>query len=43
MIKLLKLAVVGFGLTGTAAFATAPGAFASACCAIGACCGLGCC
>jgi hypothetical protein len=42
-LKIAKLAVVGLGLSASAAFAAAPGAVAAACCAIGACCGMGCC
>lgn len=47
LVKIAKYAVVGLGISASAAFAAAPGpvaqAVSSACCAIGACCGLGCC
>lgn len=43
MKKIIKLAIVAFAVSGSAAYAAAPGAVASACCALGICCGMGCC
>ena len=38
-VRITKLAVIGLGLSASAAFAAAPEAVASACCALGACAG----
>ncbi|MFN3472634.1 MAG: hypothetical protein ACK4ZW_01180 [Blastomonas sp.] len=47
MLKLMKIAAIGFAASSTAAFAAAPGPvtqmIAAGCCALGACCGMGCC
>jgi hypothetical protein len=40
MIRIAKMAIIGFSLTATTAFAATPGAFTAACCALGACCGM---